>query len=242
MKKNMVFLIYFIFLSIGFSFSIQSAEINRSHNNVGVILGRVVNIRIKPDINSRIVSIVKENEYVKIIKWTKRKIKINGFTDKWVKILSKTGKVGYIFGAFLFDLKYLYLNKWTQPNYARLFNTTMIFKRNFMYIRIIKNVIDDSQTNRGLYFIDYKEIGEFYLTGRKLILLPKKQFILKHSKRVKIWEKVKRIKNINIINLIYKELYLFKCENFKRVFLTRRKVTVVLNRFCADYGGYYPLK
>lgn len=69
MEKT-VLLTAIIFSIALISFSATNT-INPTDNNIGVILGDVVNVRSAPNTRSTIIdTVVKEKEYIKLIKWT----------------------------------------------------------------------------------------------------------------------------------------------------------------------------
>lgn len=157
-KLVSLFILFFVLLNI--SCTTLSYD-DLTNQCIGVILDRVVNIRIKPDISSRIVSTVKENEHVKIIKLTKQKVEINGFTDKWVKIITRTGKVGYIFGAFLFDLKELYTKWYLSLETGEEGDIKLTISKNNTWV-------ENSFIEHSPYRKRYKASGKIYILGRKI--------------------------------------------------------------------------
>lgn len=126
-------------LIILFSIFIQICSLNASQNyqptdrNIGVVLGTVVNVRNKPNIQGNIVTAVRSGEYVKIISWENKRVKIGRFTDKWVKIRTNNGKTGYMFVAFIFEIKALYKRWGYTTTYARYLKTVITFNKDKTY-------------------------------------------------------------------------------------------------------------
>jgi hypothetical protein len=239
MNKKIIFITSITFLFIINSFTTPKII----YSNIGVILGDIVNIRIAPSITSQVIGSVKENDFVKIIERTNIKETIGQFNDKWLKIKTEKGIIGFIFGAFIFDIEKLYLFKWTQPNYARPFITTVIFYKNNTYSRLIENVSGIEQESRNINsWFDYKENGTFLINGRKLIFSPINKFIRQKEPKLSNWRKANKLSDDFIQTHIYKILYLYKCANENGLLLTKKLISSNINAFCADYGGYHTVK
>lgn len=129
-----------------------------AHKDTGVILGAIVNVRKLPSTQSKIVTTVKENVFVKILAWQNKRVTIGRYKDRWVKIKTPMHKVGYIFGAFIFDLKDLFIGKWTYNAFPSDIVDKLKFNKNFTYQ--YKRI----GLTRGMFS------GKFKIKGRKLYL------------------------------------------------------------------------
>lgn len=110
---SIILYILLLFLSIT-----SLAKSNNMYKNKGIILGTKVNVRNKPTTKAKVITVVKEGENVQILEWSNSKEKIGNYTDKWVKIKTNSNKIGYLFGAFIFDLDDLINNKWYLQTYS----------------------------------------------------------------------------------------------------------------------------
>jgi len=99
------------------------------NDKYGVVLGTKVLVRESPNTKSKIVTVVKEGEMVEIIQWTNVKEKIGIHEDHWAKIKTQNNESGYIFGAFIFDLKNFIGKKWFRETCSGLI-IGVIFENN----------------------------------------------------------------------------------------------------------------
>ncbi len=77
-----------------------------------LILGGTVNVRAKPTTRSSVVFQTKQNRHITLIQKTGKQQTIGKFNAHWYKIRNQDGRVGYVYGAFLFPLKTLFEKKW----------------------------------------------------------------------------------------------------------------------------------
>jgi hypothetical protein len=137
-----------------------SSEINE---NLGVILGTKVIVRESSTTNSKVLAVLKEGEFVEILKWTKVKEKIGIHNDYWVKMKTSNNLTGFIFGAFIFDLKYLINKKWNQDTCSgQIFS--IIFEKNNKF-KIIAGCGEP-----GCGEPQFIGGGQYSLNGREIIL------------------------------------------------------------------------
>lgn len=151
--------------------NLLSRQIKFTDKNSALVLGRVVNVRNKPDIQGEIISKVRANEHVKIIKWMKNKVKIGRYINKWVKIKTAKEKIGYIFGAFIFDFNLLFTKKWTGnpgPVYAEELANTLVFKKPYYFeLKNHTTGIGDIIL-KGQFFIKKTRLYLFYKNALQL--------------------------------------------------------------------------
>ena len=164
MKNKIAFLSLFSLLLI-FESAVRNDAYSESQKNYGIILGDVVIVRQQPDRNSKIVETVKENEELIIIEWTNKKEKIGKFTDKWVKIKTKSGKTGFIFGAFVFDLNILHKPIWENMVDTRYPITGG--SGDFYYFKREGEAIRENISN---YLYRRIDSGKYVISGRKISL------------------------------------------------------------------------
>ena len=138
-------------------------KIKPMYRNTGVILGRAVNIRSKPNLKARIIFQLKENSYIRIIGVNKKIYRIGEFSGKWTKVISARGIKGYIFDAFIFDLDCLYKKVWKRKVELKIW---LNFFRNGKYKWRRANALPITD-DKPLYEII---TGKFKIIGRKIIL------------------------------------------------------------------------
>ena len=191
-----------------------SITINPTDPNVGVILGDVVNVRQQPSAASPLVDTVKENDYVKIIQWTTKQETIGKFTDKWVKVQTKNGKEGFLFGAFVFDLDSLYKQKWRGKFDCYDGSEIFIFLRNkkIKYELLVPGLID-------------KRNGAFHISGRKIVISIPNTEQSDGKKIILFFMKYKRK------NLLYDKLIKIDFDNFSYFTETFRKAGEMMGAY-----------
>lgn len=91
--------------------SSSSTEVSRETSR-GIVLGTTVNVRIEASRNAKAVASLAENDEVSIIETGWKREKIGEFEDVWLKIKTQSGVTGYVFSAYVFDLKQLYERSW----------------------------------------------------------------------------------------------------------------------------------
>lgn len=164
MKKSAIIIALLSVLILSNMTTSSSKKFNPAMRNIGVILGDAVNVRSKSSVHGKIIDKVKKNEFVIIIQWLEHIVQVGKYLDKWVKIKTQRGKIGYIFGAFLFDLNSLFgvygkLRVWRA--YNDVYSYYLVFNR------------------QGEFFINAFAEKRFFLLGKFKILGTKLQLIFK---------------------------------------------------------------
>lgn len=125
--------------------------------NACIVLGEVVNVRVSPNTSAPIVTAVRENQIIQLIGWKANVETIGKFKDKWAKIRTQEGKTGYIFGAFIFEVKNLY-----KP-FKHKYNVGVINKITFH--------VNGTYVETGAQaYQNYVKKGIFRIEGRKITL------------------------------------------------------------------------
>lgn len=117
MKKsfNFVFVFFIFFVSCDKSRDVFK---NMYSDNAGIILADNVRIRNYPSVRSKILGLIHKGKRVEILKTINKIEQIGNFKDSWLKIKTPDKKTGYIFGAFVFNLNFLYKGVWGYKTYS----------------------------------------------------------------------------------------------------------------------------
>lgn len=187
MKKILIYFVILIFLS---SCKKEPSDDGNASSlikqQIGIIVGDVVNVRKETTIKSEILATLQDGEHVEIVSNTNKKMTIGKFTDNWFFIKTSKGISGYVFGAFIFELDELFKGyHWNYITYSE-WAFGLKFKRDYTGLFVysfnkfsksdITFSIDGSRLKLDnvkadflpskLYFFRYK--GKNYLTKKKI--------------------------------------------------------------------------
>jgi hypothetical protein len=153
------FAVFLFFMLLSFTV-IPVYAVDPMDRGVGVVLGTVVNVRKSASLDSEIVATVTEGEYVKIVQWTDVKQKIDGYNDCWVKIKTQANRIGYLYGAFIFEVDALFSNEWIADTCSGLALSIEFTRQgNFtFYLGCNEPGCDEPQREKGTFAIQGRKI------------------------------------------------------------------------------------
>ncbi len=137
-------------------------RVYQREKNAGIITGRVVNVRNAPRLSSRVIATVKEHDKVFIISKGTYEFKIGRFKAYWYKIKTIKGKIGYLFGAFLFPVNKIF--KTFNFDFDRAHYMMLILRPDYKYTYKIHNRYNQE--------IIRQKKGSFIIRGRRLSFNP----------------------------------------------------------------------
>ncbi|WCL49847.1 SH3 domain-containing protein [Leptospira sp. GIMC2001] len=113
-NKNQIFYLVFILIFFFFNSNLLFSDDTANHWNDSIVLKKLgksvifaenVNIREKPESNSKVIAKLQPGTKIEILELTNIKLTIGNQTDHWYKI-KVAGSTGYIWGALIADRQY----------------------------------------------------------------------------------------------------------------------------------------
>ncbi len=161
------------------------SQIGNPDASTGVILGKIVNIRERPDLKSKIVAQVKEGDHIPLIEWTDKRETIDDNNEPWVKTRLDSGVSGYLYGAFVFDLGNFYGRYWSEDTCSGVIVRVKFFNTNryeFIEGCAEPGCGDPEVTEKGAFTIAGRKIILFKQHGKRMYIPPITElYLLKHS-------------------------------------------------------------
>lgn len=119
-----------------------------------------------PSETSRPAGVITKNTRAFLIHRTGKKETIRGFHDEWFEMKTAAGKTGFIFGAYIFEMKSIYSAEWLQTQNNGKVKHVLKLKKNhtFIFERHIKE-------RAGNTFKKVTETGKFDFTKQGLKLV-----------------------------------------------------------------------
>lgn len=175
---------------------------NDGLKKIGIILGNIVNVRAKPSMRSKIVFQTRKGEKVLILDKTSVINRIGRFTDYWIKVKNIRNQVGYIFGAFIFDLKNLFDGVWgyithSEWTFGIKFKTNRTFICKSFYSKHAFS--GNSANNNNLPYYTDKFIGGYKIIGSRIYLYGRRASKFLKANELKVLN-LFRYKRINILS------------------------------------------
>ena len=143
----------------------------------GVILGDRMNIRKKAKLQSKVIANLRIGTTIQILQHTKKSVKIGKLNDSWIKIKTHRRGIGYIFGAYLYNLAVLYNKKWQASSPSGDSFYEYHFKKNGRYVCKINYPHGSPGYYKDTIYGVYKR------KGAVLILRPLRSIKKQHSKK-----------------------------------------------------------
>jgi hypothetical protein len=158
---------------------VSGRDFSYKEEDIAVVIGSRVNVRASMSLKAQVIYQAKEGEYVKVLQWTDRRLKVGKLDDYWVKIKTKSGTVGYLYGAYLFDLHSLYNPRGWHQNVCSSYSNVLNLRDDRSYSSITESAnTDTGETDETV------EEGTYSVSGRKLTLSKGKKFYLFRHKMV----------------------------------------------------------
>ncbi len=157
MKMKTFFFVIILFVIVGCK-EFSATGSGEVEENIGIIIGDIVNVRETPAVNGKIISQLKDGAHVKVTEKTQNPMQVGKHFDRWVKIRTKENVAGYVFGAFLFELDELFRGfHWNYVTYSE-----WAFGLKFKRDKKVTFVYAYGTLNKAEY--------EYDIQGRQLIL------------------------------------------------------------------------